>query len=1396
MPAARSEWLGFWVGCLVVCAPLSARAQPVAVDDSYATEALQGLTVDTTDGVLANDTGAGSEDALEAVLVATTADGTLLLNADGGFFYLPNTGFSGTDTFTYRAASGSDLSNVATVRITVASSPANAPPVAVADSYSTAEGTERLVAAPGVLANDTDPEGAPLMAVLIEDVKEGTLTLNADGSFRYTPRSGFTGTDRFRYEARDGSASSKPATVTITVAETNDPPTAVADSYTTTQNATLTVGAANGVLDNDTDPDNDDLTAVLVNAASSGTVTLNPNGSFTYVPAMGFAGTATFTYQANDGSASSNTATVTITVSAVNVAPTAHGDSYATDEGQTLNVNASNGVLANDTDPDNDNLTAVLVNGASNGTATLSANGSFSYVPPPGFAGSATFTYQASDGTARSNTATVTITVSAVNVAPTAQGDSYATNEGQTLNVNASRGVLANDADGDNDDLTAVLISGASSGTLTLNANGSFRYVPAAGFAGSATFTYAADDGTARSNAATVTITVTAVNATPTAQPDSFTTAEDTPLTVGGSGVLGNDTDPDGDPLTAERVTNVANGTLQLNADGTFSYTPAANFSGNTSFTYRARDGSIASDPATVTITVSPVNDGPFIANVPARTATEGVTYRYTLAASDPDRDALTIAAPTLPRWLAFTPPATISGTPHDADVGNHDVTMTVSDGTAPPVELRFSIAVTAVDNAPSIKPIPEQSATENSPFDFDLAAFVTDSDTSAAELKYAATRGLPPGLTLSAAGRLTGTPAVGSSVGTHTIAFTVADKATTVPGQVSVVVLAAGRVDLAATISVAPTPVTLETPATWTLTIQNRAAQVDANGVSLEAVFVGDVPFRFDAPATPGCTMTPSGNGNRLSCTLGPIAGNASSSVTLTGRGSFAGDVFAVVTVAVAPGGALDDVSSNDRAEASLSIAQRIAATPAQSIAFAGARAITAGDFDGDGFDDLAVATNTAQGLVVFMNTADPANPSRRLFATPPLALGGEALTSDLAVTDLDRDGDLDIVTAARSGAPNRAFLNANGGFTSISLGDEGVDSQAVAAGDINGDGFVDLVFASSGASTVLINSGAGAVFRRGASVGPHAARDALLVDLLADSLPELVLADAAGDAAVYSNTGGAFTLATKLPGGPTSAVAAGDFNSDGRADLVLARATAEPPTVPSARVWLTTANPGNPFFVADELGAAATTDLLVNDFDLDSRSDVLAASGDGARVFTNAGAANGTFVLHPQQLASARASGVAMGKFNNDDRVDLAAIGDAVAIFVNDGSGNFGAADSTPPVIRLRGDATINLTIDTPYSDAGATASDAEEGDISSRIVVTNPVDTTVLGSYTITYAVSDRAGNAAVPVTRTVNVQPQPGAEGGGGGALGLGTLALLLAAMLPRRKRRATTSSRSS
>ena len=173
--------------------------------------------------------------------------------------------------------------------------------------------------------------------------------------------------------------------------------------------------------------------------------------------------------------------------------------------------------------------------------------------------------------------------------------------------------MLGNDADPDGDPLTAVLVTGPSHGSLTVNANGSFSYTPAADYAGGDSFSYRASDGTLTSNVATVTLTVTAVNDAPTAAGDAYSTAEDTVLTVAGPGVLGNDADPDGDPLTAVLVTGPSHGSLTVNANGSFSYTPAANYAGGDSFSYRASDGTLTSNVATVTLTVTAVNDAPTV---------------------------------------------------------------------------------------------------------------------------------------------------------------------------------------------------------------------------------------------------------------------------------------------------------------------------------------------------------------------------------------------------------------------------------------------------------------------------------------------------------------------------------------------------------------------------------------------------------------------------------------------------------------------------------------------------------------------------------------------------------------------------------------------------------------
>ncbi|MGQ0844337.1 MAG: Ig-like domain-containing protein [Sporichthyaceae bacterium] len=382
-------------------------------------------------------------------------------------------------------------------------------------------------------------------------------------------------------------------------------PTAFADSYGTNEDTALTVPGP-GVLGNDSDPDGDPLTATLVTGPVNGTVTLNPDGSFTYTPDANFNGADSFTYTASDGANVSNATTVAINVTPVDDdAPTTILDVYSTTEDTALTVPGP-GVLGNDSDPDGDQLTAALVTGPGNGTVTLNPDGSFTYTPDVNFNGADSFTYTASDGTLTSPVTDVGIAVNPVNDAPTALADTYATNEDTVLNV-PGPGVLGNDTDPDGDPLTTALVAGPGNGAVTLNPDGSFTYTPDANFNGTDTFTYTANDGNGSTTApATVTIAVNAVNDAPTARADTYRTSQGTAMTVPGPGVLGNDSDPDGDPLTATLVTGPGNGTVTLNPDGSFTYTPDVNFNGTDTFTYTANDGNGGTTTATVTITVRP----------------------------------------------------------------------------------------------------------------------------------------------------------------------------------------------------------------------------------------------------------------------------------------------------------------------------------------------------------------------------------------------------------------------------------------------------------------------------------------------------------------------------------------------------------------------------------------------------------------------------------------------------------------------------------------------------------------------------------------------------------------------------------------------------------------------
>jgi hypothetical protein len=249
-------------------------------------------------------------DVLSATLLGGPTNGELAFFANGAFIFTPTLNFNGAVTFTYGAFDGS-LSTQAVVTLTV--NPVNDAPLAASDAYTTAEDTPLVIAAPGLLANDSDIDDDPLAAILDQAPLHGGLALDPDGSFVYTPTANYNGPDFFAYRANDGQYNSNIASFRLTVNPVNEVPLAAADFYTTTAR-TLLVVAAPGLLANDSDIEGGPLAVTLLSGPQHGSLALQADGSFTYLPAPGFRGVDQFTYQASDGLAVSASVTVTIQV--------------------------------------------------------------------------------------------------------------------------------------------------------------------------------------------------------------------------------------------------------------------------------------------------------------------------------------------------------------------------------------------------------------------------------------------------------------------------------------------------------------------------------------------------------------------------------------------------------------------------------------------------------------------------------------------------------------------------------------------------------------------------------------------------------------------------------------------------------------------------------------------------------------------------------------------------------------------------------------------------------------------------------------------------------------------------------------------------------------------------
>ncbi len=583
---------------------------PTVASPTYSVVENNPITV-ATPGVLA---GAVSPQGLPltAHLLATPSHGTVAWSGldDGSFTYTPANGFAGTDSFTCYATDSNGLTSAAgTVSLNVQDVASKV----VSGAYNVNENGSLSISAPGVLTGNTNVTGNPLSALLINGAANGTVALNPDGSFVYTPNANYSGTDSFTFQATDGTLNSNSATVVLTVKPANLPPITAPDAFSVLENTTLAPSSlvvnAPGLLLTDQNPSGSTLSLFVVNGPLHGTFSVGPkaDGSFTYVPATNFSGSDSFSYYLQSNGLNSNVSTVSITITQVPVAPIARDVAYTTNENATFNL-ASPGVLGDDTDPNGGLLSAVLATSPANGALTLNADGSFIYIPNTNYFGMDSFTYQASNGVLLSPAATVTMTVKQVAIAPKAADQSYSVQENGTLAVTPP-GLLLNSQNPNNGAISVFVVSPPQHGTFTVapNNNGSFTYQPSSNYSGSDSFTYYLQANGLNSNVATATVMIVQVPLAPIAHDDTYSTNENATLSVAKPGVLGNDIDPNGLPLSAILQTGPTHGTLQLSSDGSFVYMPLTNDSGLDSFTYLAYDGKLESNVATVSLTVVPV---------------------------------------------------------------------------------------------------------------------------------------------------------------------------------------------------------------------------------------------------------------------------------------------------------------------------------------------------------------------------------------------------------------------------------------------------------------------------------------------------------------------------------------------------------------------------------------------------------------------------------------------------------------------------------------------------------------------------------------------------------------------------------------------------------------------
>ena len=857
----------------------------------------------------------------------------------------------------------------------------------------------------------------------------------------------------------------------------------------------------------------------------------------------------------------------------------------------------------------------------------------------------------------------------------------------------------------------------------------------------------------------------------PFPQPDTATVVRGGSVSVlasGATSVLANDADLEGDPLVASIVLDVTQGTLTLNSDGTFLYVHNGGTATVDQFFYRAFDGTSFSTVTTVRININEP--------IPPR-----ITGQRNITTNEDQPRSITLEELVIEGGSGDFQLFVDEGENYSVR-GTTIVPATNFNGTLnPPVRVsdqNFSsntfvldVVVQPVNDSPFVvNPVPDQVGEEDEFFELALAQNFDDVE-SGGDLTFTA-RGLPPSGSLAlnrSTGVLSGTPQLADA---QDLPFEVTITAEDIGGATAslsflLTIVPRDRADLELSLTVQPSPAIIGDTPVWEIRVENLGLAPMDQGLLAAAWFSSEAPITLSPPGS-GCTIVSNDTQQpELTCPLSGLPPLDSISFLVQSAHQVPGDTQLTARVTTDDELQLD----NNVAALSANLAASFSEGPVQNL-IVSASDVASGDLNGDGYTDLVVA---AQDLQVYFNTGE------RQLGTQALTLGPGGEGANVVLIDWNVDGAVDVAIAHADTRAGQLYINDGSGIFPQSVPLPVTNISSMVSADLNGDGQSELIVSGVGGTEQIRNDGQGQP--EVAFVNATIARDLSTGDLDLNSLPDLVLTDAE-TRAIYillNIDGDTFTEST-LEAGSVASVNLDDIDGDGAPDLLLAIDGADL-EIP-ANLVLRNQLDGS-FVDWARVGASPTTELFSGDVTGDGVVDLITINETGVhQVYL--GDSLGGFVLDEQQILGPSALRGHLVDINSDLSLDLILAGgaaDNVGIHANNGRGRFGLGDRIAPSVALLGNSNVRIDVGAAFQDPGATATDDIDGDVTGGIVVDNPVNPSLVGSYSVTYTVADRAGNLGLAV-RTVQVGNEA-QGGGGGGATGSLSIALLVGFLAWRR-----------